>query len=253
MVPIHVLDDDQRFAEAMRTIIEQRGDFKVRVFLTPHEFFYELGKLPPRCALIDWSLPEMSGIDVIKRIRKLVGQKIGLMMVTSLASEDNVVTAFAAGADDYLIKPTGANVMMARLDALVRRISPSNTPPVTIELGPYVFDYARQSVWFHAKQIELTPREFDLAWTFFEAPSRLFTKQELLASIWGKSERADVHTIAQHIYSIRKKLDFMVSGFGLTPVYGVGYRLEVPAQSASRPGPEQIGPERTGLVHRIAE
>jgi DNA-binding response OmpR family regulator len=97
-----------------------------------------------------------------------------------------------------------------------------------IEIGPYVLDYTQQQVLVDGIAVELTPREFDLAWTLFCSPARLFTKQELLAAIWGKNSEFGYHTIAQHVYSVRKKLALVEHGFKLLAVYASGYRLEWP-------------------------
>jgi DNA-binding response OmpR family regulator len=228
MALIHILEDDETFARSVQGVLERRNH-EVRVFTTPHAMFYQLAKAQPRCAIIDWMLPEMMGVDVVRRLRQQMGRNVGLMMLTAMDAEKNVVEALEAGADDYIVKPGTSAVLTARVEALLRRLAPeAATLAKRFEVGPYLLDFAMQSVTIEGRPVELTPREFDLAWTLFGSPSRLFTKQELLAAIWGKNSEFGFHTIAQHVYTIRKKLNLSEHGFKLLAVYASGYRLEFP-------------------------
>jgi DNA-binding response OmpR family regulator len=228
MALIHVLDDDKQFSQAVQTALQGQSH-QVRCFDTPHAFFYQLSKEQPRCALIDWALPEMQGVDVVRRVRRQAGRKLGLIMLTAMDGEENVVQALSAGADDYIVKPGPQAVLAARVDALLRRLAEEPAArDQRIELGPYVLDFAQQTVCVCGEPVELTPRELDLAWTLFSCPSRLFTKQELLSAIWGKNCAHGYHTISQHVYSIRKKLSLADHGFKLLAVYASGYRLQCP-------------------------
>ena len=92
--------------------------------------------------------------------------------------------------------------------------------------GPYTLDLGSRTATVDGCDAGLAPREFDLAWTLFSQPSRLFTKSELLALIWGKQTEFGAHTISQHVYALRKKLKFDKHGFKLQSVYATGYRLE---------------------------
>lgn len=227
MALIHVLEDDDIFAGSVQRALSANHD--VQCFATPHAFFYQLSKLQPRCAIIDWMLPEMIGVEVVRRLRQIAGRSIGVIMLTAIDAEQNVVEALEAGADDYIVKPGTNAVLNARVDALLRRLGaePATTAK-RIVVGPYTLDFAMQSVTVDGQAVELAPREFDLAWTLFCSPSRLFTKQELLAAIWGKGGEFGYHTIAQHVYAVRKKLALADHGFKLLAVYATGYRLEWP-------------------------
>jgi DNA-binding response OmpR family regulator len=228
MALIHLIEDDEIFARSVQGVL-QRRNHEVHFFTTPHAFFYQLTKQPPRCAIVDWMLPEMIGVDVIRRLRQQMGRSVGVIMLTAIDAEQNVVEALNAGADDYIVKPGTSAVLGARVEALLRRLGEETTTNAKrIEIGPYVLDYTQQKVLVDGSGVELTPREFDLAWTLFCSPSRLFTKQELLAAIWGKNSEFGYHTIAQHVYSVRKKLALAEHGFKLLAVYASGYRLEWP-------------------------
>jgi len=223
---IHVVEDDDICAEAVARALSGSGH-DVRVFGAPHALFYAIQKMPPRCVIVDWMLPEMTGFDVVKRLRQLLGSRVGIMMLTAVDAEDKVVEALEAGADDYMVKPVTDAILAVRVAALLRRLVPEQVAKARrIEIGEYALDMSTRSVRVGGMPVELAPREFDLAWTLFSQPSRLFTKQELLASIWGKHTEYGTHTIAQHVYALRKKLALNEHGFSLLSVYGTGYRLE---------------------------
>jgi DNA-binding response OmpR family regulator len=227
---IYIVEDDPLFAASTQSLLAAH-EHQAEVFSTPHAFLRQLAKLPPKCAIVDWMLPEMVGIDVVRRIRETVGRSVGIIMLTAMDAEDSIVQALDSGADDYMVKPGSNDVLLARLAALLRRSSTQSDPRHKLSVDAYEFDFRQQSVSVQGQSVELTPREFDLAWTLFNQPARLFTKEELMAAIWGKNSDCGYHTIAQHVYSIRKKLGLMERGFRLISVYGAGYRLELPSMT----------------------
>jgi two-component system, OmpR family, response regulator RegX3 len=225
---VYLVEDDEAVAAEVCALLSSHGH-DVRHFATPHEFFYQLGKRAPLCVLVDWLLPEMPGPDVVRRIRRLLGTGVGVLMLTAMDSEDNVVQGLDAGADDYVTKPYANRTLLARVDAMLRRVTVQHQVYTVLDCGPYHFDFAVQSTQLEGRAVVLTPREFDLAWTLFSHPGRLWTKAELQSAIWGKGDGLAFHTIAQHVYSVRKKLELAGHGVRLLTVYGTGYRLELPA------------------------
>jgi DNA-binding response OmpR family regulator len=227
MALIHVVEDDHHFAASTQSLLVLHGH-EVDVFNTPHAFLHQLVRLPPKCVIVDWMLPQMIGVEVVRRVREVVGRSVGVMMLTAMDSEECIVQALENGADDYMVKPGSDAVLVARLEALLRRLHAPSDPRQKLIVGVHELDFRQQRVLVKGQAVELTPREFDLAWTLFNQPSRLFTKEELMAAIWGKNSDCGDHTIAQHAYSIRKKLSLMEHGVRLLSVYGTGYRLELP-------------------------
>jgi two-component system, OmpR family, phosphate regulon response regulator PhoB len=226
LAQIHILEDDEAFACALAELLVRQGH-EPTCFATPHEFFYQLSKRPPRCVIIDWMLPEMNGLEVVKRTRQLVGGQMGVLLLTALDAQDKAIAALGAGADDYLVKPVADGLLAARIEALLRRLVPAQTSMAKrIELGPYALDLSTRVAKLNGRDVGLAPREFDLAWVFFAQPSRLFTRDELLALIWGKGSDFGSHTVAQYVYALRKKLELVDHGFRLQSVYATGYRLE---------------------------
>jgi DNA-binding response OmpR family regulator len=224
---VYLVEDDAEVAQRVCALL-QREAHEALWFSAPHQLFHELQKRTPGCVLVDWVLPELPGIDVVARVRELLGHKVGILMLTAMNSEDSVVAALETGADDYVTKPFADAVLLARVGALLRRLTPRSAPPKVLVVGPYRFDFAMQTACVNDTPIQMTPREFDLAWMLFSQPVRLFTKQDLQAAIWGKNSTYGFHTVAQHVYSVRKKLALAQNGVRLVAVYASGYRLELP-------------------------
>jgi DNA-binding response OmpR family regulator len=227
---IYLLEDDTDFAIHIADRLRGRG-YIVRIFHHPHELFYETSKEIPTLFIVDWMLPEMLGLDVVKRIRQKIGKNVAVMMLTQMDTEEHIVSALEAGADDFVVKPASGEEFCARVVALVRRYQPTVEAVEKIELGPYTLVFDIQTVTLQGQPIELAPREFDLGWMFFSNTGRLLSKSELLAAVWGRHSNSSDHTLTQHIYALRKKLALADNGFRLTSIYGTGYRFEQPYES----------------------
>jgi DNA-binding response OmpR family regulator len=225
---ICLLEDEERVALDVCTSLRARGHV-VEWFDAPHRLFYRLGRRSADCVVVDWVLPEMSGLDVVARLRQTMGRQVGVLMVTAMDSEECIVSALRSGADDYVVKPSSGAILAARVDAVLRRVQSSPSSHDSIVVGPYSFEFVSQCAALHGAPLDLMPREFDLAWTLFAQPGRLLTKESLQAAIWGKRGGFTDHTLAQHVYALRKKLQLAQNGARLVAVYAVGYRLELPA------------------------
>ncbi len=226
MTTIHIVEKEQGCGQALAGLLSQRGH-ELACFSEAHAFFYQLGKFPPGCAVIDWELSPSCGREVVERTRQLVGGRMGIIVLMPSESEEQAVSALGAGADDCVAKPINDVVLAARIDALLRRLVPMRVATEKrIDCGPYTLDLGSRTATVEGCDAGLAPREFDLAWTLFSQLSRLFTKNELLALIWGKKSEFGAHTISQHVYALRKKLKFNAHGFALQSVYATGYRLE---------------------------
>jgi DNA-binding response OmpR family regulator len=225
---IYLLEDDPDFSAAVKESL-QRAGFEVDAFGLPHELFYEVKKVRPNLLIVDWMLPEMTGLEVVRNLRQLYGEQFAMIMLTQMDTEEHIVSALQAGADDYLIKPECGAILVARANAVLRRYQTATIEAVlTIERTPYRLLFESRQAYLNEQLIALAPREFDLLWVLFQNPNRLFSRAELLAAVWGKRDDVGEHTLTQHIYAIRKKLSFAEHGYRVAPVYGSGYRLEGP-------------------------
>jgi DNA-binding response OmpR family regulator len=197
-----------------------------RHFSLAADMFHALTVDRPQMMVLDWTLPDVCGLQVLKRAREIVGNEIPVVMLTNVSNDHNVVEALDAGADDYLVKPLTGPVLRARIEAMVRRTLPAASAPKTVTLGDLTLDYGRQLATAKGQAVVLTPKEFDVAWVVLNNPNRFISKAELIASVWGRSVEVAAHTVAQHIHAVRKKLRLSDFDLRLVAVYGTGYRLE---------------------------
>lgn len=180
-------------------------------------------------AIIDWIMPGTDGLEIVKWARETLSPSPPIIMLTSRADNEDVVQALNAGADDYIIKPSAPNVILARVEALMRRSAPLPDPPSRTEhFGSYCFDRMTSSVALHGEDIALTSREFALALLFFRNPNRAFSRAYILETLWHSVPDLPTRTLDMHISRIRSKLRLgPENGYRLQTIFGHGYRLEL--------------------------
>ncbi len=194
---------------------------------------------PPWDAIVlDLRLPGMGGLELCRELRAK-GDRTPLMMLTARGSELDRVLGLELGADDYLTKPFSVLELKARIRALLRRASvpaaaadaaAANGRPATpraVEVPGLRVDEEQRRVRLDGQELALTAREFDLLWHFVRHPGRVFTRSELLASVWGYGHDGYDHTVNSHINRLRAKLgDDRGNPRFIHTVWGVGYRFE---------------------------
>jgi two-component system response regulator RegX3 len=175
--------------------------------------------------LIDWSLPDGSGAEILKWVRDNLGWEIPAMVLTSNDDEETVVEALRAGADDYVVKKVKPKELNARIEAVARRVNP--VALTVTRLDVYEADTVRQRLSVNKENIALTHKEFDLATYLLQNPDKLLSRDHLLNAIWGLNTDVDTRTVDTHISRLRKKLMLDgTHGWRLAPIYGYGYRLQ---------------------------
>lgn len=189
--------------------------------------------------ILDIMLPDLSGIEICRRIREQ-NAKTPILMLSSLAEETDKVTALELGADDYLTKPFGVFELMARVKALMRRGNEGGGPGTgegryagsavsdegMIARGELIVDRDKKKVTIRGQRLELTPKEFDLLVLMASHPGKTFTRHELLEMIWGFAFQEYEHTVTSHINRLRIKLEKNLNKpeYILT-TWGTGYRF----------------------------
>lgn len=219
-----IVEDDPDQLDLL-TLWAESSQHKARGFANAQAFMSSLGQDRFDLILIDWMLPDSTGLELVRWIREHIGWDTPVMVFTSCDDETTVVAALEAGADDYLVKSAGRVQLSARVAALARRsrVQPTNKT----RIDDYEYDLQEQAMTVQGQPITMTNKEFELAVHLLQNPGKLLSRDHLLDKIWGINSEVDTRTIDTHVSRIRKKLSLDGSlGWKLTPVYRVGYRLD---------------------------
>lgn len=176
--------------------------------------------------VLDWMVPDMPGTAFLRWLREERQNRTPAILVTSRDAEDDIVAGLAAGADDYLVKPVSRRILLARVDAVLRR-SALAEPPEHIQAQPYSIDLNGKRIRLADEELSLTEKEFDLAVFLFRNQGRLLSRGHLLEAVWGRNPDLATRTVDTHVSRVRSKLRLRPeNGYRLSPTYNFGYRLE---------------------------
>ncbi|MDJ0697646.1 MAG: response regulator transcription factor [Mastigocoleus sp. MO_167.B18] len=180
-------------------------------------------------AIFDWLLPEISGIELLQKLRQQ-NSSLPVLMLTAKDTQADKVIGLDAGADDYLVKPFGINELLARLRALQRR-SPE-LKPQQLKLGNLCLDYANHKVFLRQEvggnqEISLTAKEFQLLEYFMRHPNQIITRDRLLDRLWEVSAEPMSNVVAAQMRLLRRKLAQYNCDSLIETIYGLGYRLNI--------------------------
>lgn len=222
---VAILEDDKSQAGLLESIVKSiRHNFHTygKVGTLQRALIYETFDL----IIMDWMLPDGTGLDLARWLRQTRGGETPILFVTCRSDEHDVVAALNAGADDYVIKPIRVTEVTARISALLRRTSSRDIVGV-MECGPYRLDPVARTMFAEGKPIELTLREFELALVFFKNLGRQLSRTYLLETAWKIKGQIDSRTLDTHVSRIRTKLRLRdISPFRLVALYSCGYRME---------------------------
>ena len=222
---IGIAEDDPDQQALMRLLMQSAGH-SVAIFGSVAESIKALKKERFEMLVVDWMLPDGTGVELLHWARGNLGWELPILVLTARDDEDTVVTALQAGADDYVVKPPKPLELAARVAALGRRVRSGGVLPL-LRLGAFEIDIQRQRLLLDGEPVVLTQKEFDLSAYLFQNPGKLLSRDHLLNKIWGIHADVDTRTVDTHISRLRKKLGLNGSrGWKLVPVYGVGYRFE---------------------------
>lgn len=218
---IIVADDEPRLRELVYDCLIREG-------YTPLEASdgseaIALVKNHPDAALLilDVMMPEVDGWEACREIRSF--SNIPVLMLTAREQEFDQLTGFESGADDYVTKPFSIAVLMKRVEALIRR---SSGMPVTNSKNGLVIDSDAYAAYLDGNQLDFTVKEFEILRLLYENAGRVFTRSQLLDTVWGYDYEGDVRTVDSHVARLRVKLgDF--GNVHLKTVYGIGYKMDL--------------------------
>jgi DNA-binding response OmpR family regulator len=222
------LEDEPAQAERVRTALEAVGH-QVWLFDRGRDAIRYLENATVDLLLLDWKVPDMTGIEVLGWARARLGRQLPVIMLTNHATEDHAVQSLESGADAHLIKPVPMSELVARVAALLRRVYPESNRHVEFtELGAYRLDLRERVAKLEDRIMSLTPREFELAWLLFRHAGQIVPREQLFTRVWGRDKLVwDSRSLDTHVYRLRKKLELCGKrGLRLRSVYQHGYCLE---------------------------
>lgn len=223
---IGLVEDDPDQAVLFSYWLENAG-YNVRVYQDAAEFRRKLGVEAVDLLLLDWNLPDESGLEVLKWLRAEGHTRLPVIFLTARNDEADIIDGLKAGADDYLTKPARQGELLARVGAMLRRMGLVNEGGAVEELPPYRIDFGKRRITLSERDVVLTEREFDLAAFLFRRRGRVVSRDALLEGVWNIRNDVATRTVDTHISRLRKKLELAGEhGWRLNAVYQHGYRLE---------------------------
>lgn len=217
-----VIDDEIQIQRLLRLTLESAG-YRVRDAATGALGLNEAAVERPDAVVLDLSLPDMSGLDVLRRLREW--SQLPVLILSVRGEETEKVAALDAGADDYLTKPFGAAELLARLRVLLRRAQPAGEISV-IRFGEVEVDFTKRAVTRAGRDAHLTVKEYALLRLLLLHRGKVITHRQLLREVWGPGHEEDTHYLRVHMANLRKKLEATPgSPAFLRTESGIGYRF----------------------------
>jgi len=219
MTRILIIEDEASFVEAIRVSFEKEG-FTVDSAPNGRQGIERFRVHPPDLVLLDLMLPEVSGLDVLRAIRR--DSDLPVIVVSAKDAEADVVAALELGADDYVTKPYSIRELIARVRAATRRRS---TAGAAVSVGTATLDRDAYLLRVGEATTDLPRKEFEVLMLLMEHPGRVVTREEFLDKVWGYTFFGDTRTLDQHIRRLRRRLEEHPDAPVIETVRGVGYRV----------------------------
>lgn len=224
---VAILEDDPDQAELIKLWLKH-AEHTVGCYADAASFLRAVRRDSFDLYVLDWVLPDLSGIEVLKKLRKEMGDYTPAIIVTAKDEEQSIVRGLEAGADDYLVKPLRQAELVARVSAVLRRAAGNKPEGEDLKVEPYSLSFANKTVSLSGEKLNLTNREFELALFFFRNTGKMMSRNHLLEAIWGiENKSVSTRTVDTHVSRLRKKLKLSEeNGWILSAIYQHGYRME---------------------------
>lgn len=222
MALIYIVEDDESIRE-IETIALKNSNYIVSAFENAKEFYKKLDELVPDLILLDVMLPDESGYDIVRKLRKRPAtQDIPIIMVTAKTTEMDMIKGLDGGADDYIKKPFSIMELITRVKALLRRTAKDE--PKLLKLDDLVIDHERHMVSVNNEPVDLTYKEYELLRLLMGSQGIVMTREVIMRSVWDTDFEGETRTVDMHIKTLRHKLgDY---GSRIKTVRNVGYVIE---------------------------
>ncbi|REE55418.1 two-component system alkaline phosphatase synthesis response regulator PhoP [Paenibacillus taihuensis] len=223
---ILIIEDEEAIADLLAYGLEREG-FQTRIAASGSDGLRMLELFQPDMLLLDWMLPDQSGLDICKKVTASYNRPI--VMITARSDITDKILGLEFGADDYITKPFDLREVVARIRTILRRFTQANqntdeeSGDKSIRFRNIIVLPDERLVKKSGEPVDLTPKEFDLLLTLLGHRGKIFTRSELLDFVWGYDFPGDTRTVDTHIQRLRKKLD---AGELITTVFGIGYKFE---------------------------
>lgn len=228
---ILIIEDDGPIADLLAYGLAMEG-YQTRTSSTGAAGINELQGFQPDLLVLDWMLPDMSGLDICKKVT--ADHNLPILMITAKSDITDKILGLEFGADDYITKPFDLREVVARVRTILRRVDQANSSQPAEASKTELIRFKQieiikdeHVVKKEGRSVELTPKEFDLLMTLVRNQGKTFTRAELLDLVWGYQFVGDTRTIDTHIQRLRKKLD---ASEYITTVFGIGYKFEKQAE-----------------------
>jgi two-component system KDP operon response regulator KdpE len=217
-----IVDDDPSIRKLLSVSLALRS-FEVFTAGDAFEGLQELRAVHPDIVILDLGLPDMDGSNVLASVRAT--SSVPVLILSARDAEEDIVGLLQAGADDYLTKPFNTNELVARMEAVLRRRTPTADP--VLRAGPLAVDTAAREVSLDGEAVRLTPTEYEILRILITNAGRIITRTSLLRELWGEAGEAEAGSLRVHIAALRKKLERDPDRAPLiVNEIGVGYRLK---------------------------
>jgi two-component system, OmpR family, response regulator ResD len=220
-----VVDDEPTIAEVVSRYLERAG-YDVAIAHDGKSALDQAVARRPDLVVLDLMLPGIDGLEVMRRLRDLDRDHMAIVLLTAKGEETDRVTGLRLGADDYVVKPFSPAELVARVDAILRRVDTTPEQQPTLVFDGLTIDPAARRAHVSGEEVALTQREFDLLLFLARHPGQAFTRQQLMDQVWQYSFYTDTSTVTVHVRRLRTKIeaDPERPRF-LETVWGVGYRF----------------------------
>jgi two-component system alkaline phosphatase synthesis response regulator PhoP len=220
---ILIVDDEREIRELLRYNLERQG-YKVITAQEGEEALRRIFSARPDLVLLDLLLPGLNGLEILRELRAEPSTRdLPVLLLTARGAEMDKLLGFERGADDYITKPFSPREVIARVEAVLRRVRPASEPGA-LAAGPLTLDHAQREARIDGRELTLTPREFELLYFLARHPGRVFSRDELLTKVWGYDYRGETRTVDVHVRRLRAKLGPQAARL-IATVTGAGYKF----------------------------